>query len=102
MKRFMKEYSKALLIVFLCVCAFAVVGYEVRAFLAILLDKTKPDTTIAALAFTSGFASLVAGFAKSFAEKNSLNKYGLKIAGEEVVKIPAEQEDSDETPEESE
>lgn len=100
MKRFMKEYSKALLIVFLCACAIPVLGYEVRAFLALLLDKTKPDTTIAALAFTSGFASLVAGFAKSYAEKNSLNKYGLRIEGEKTVRI--EQEDSDEQPEEKE
>lgn len=101
MKRFMKEYSKALLIVFLCACAIPVLGYEVRAFLALLLDKAKPDATIAALAFTSGFASLVAGFAKSYAEKNSLNKNGLRIAGEKVVRIEQE-EDSDEQPEEKE
>ena len=100
MKRFMKEYSKALLIVFLCACAIPVIGYEIRAFLALLLDKAKPDTTIAALAFTSGFASLVAGFAKSYAEKNSLNKYGLRIDGEKTVRI--EQEDSDEQPGEGE
>lgn len=102
MKRFMKEYSKALLVVFLCACAIPVFGYEVRAFLALLLDKAKPDSTIAALAFTSGFASLVAGFAKSYAEKNSLNRYGLKITEQkDIVRIDSK-DDSDEKPEEGE
>lgn len=101
----MREYSKALLIVFLCACAIPVIGYEVRAFLALFLDKAKPDTVIAGLAFTSGFVTLVASFAKSYAEKNSLNKYRLKLVNDDVVPIdaaPKPETDSDETPEKTE
>jgi len=110
MKNFMKEYSKAVLVIFLCICSFVIVCYEVQCFLALLLDKVKPDTTVPSLAFTAGFTTILGSFVKSFLEKNSLNKNGLKIVGENVVRIdafpkiePEEiKDDSDEQPEEKE
>ena len=80
MKKFMKEYSKAVLVVFLMVCGIVVLCYEAQVFLAMFdAAVTQPDTTIPALAFTSGFGSLIGGFVKSFLEKNSLNKNNLKV-----------------------
>lgn len=80
MKKFMKEYSKAVLIVLLCMCAIPILGYESRAFIATITQTAPPDTTIASLALTSGLIGTCFSFAKSFLEKNSLNKNSLRIS----------------------
>lgn len=105
MRKFMKEYSKAVLVVFLCLCSAVILAYEVQVFIALLTDATKPDTAVPSLAFTAGFATILGSFVKSFLEKNSLNKNGLKITDtNDIVKIESESsyhdDDSDETPEE--
>lgn len=95
MKCFMKEFSKAVLVVFLVVCAFIVVCYEAQIFIALFVaDKDFPESAVVMTAITAGFVGLLGNFAKSFLEKNSLNKNGLKItkAGD-VKKIDTKQED---------
>jgi membrane protein YqaA with SNARE-associated domain len=105
MRKFMKEYSKAVLVVFLCLCSAVILAYEVQVFIALFTDAAKPDTAVPSLAFTAGFSTILGSFVKSFLEKNSLNKNGLKITDtNDIVKIESESryhdDDSDETPEE--
>ena len=87
MKRFMSEYSKAVLVVLLCMCAIPILGYEARAFIATITQSAPPDTTIASLALTSGLIGTCFSFVKSYMEKNSLNKNGLYIEENKVKKL---------------
>lgn len=106
MKKFMKEYSKAVLVIFLGLCSAVILAYEVQVFIALFSDATKPDTAVPSLAFTAGFATILGSFVKSFMEKNSLNKNGLKITEtNDIVRIVPDNttinyhdSDSDETP----
>ena len=87
MKRFMSEYSKAVLIVLLSMCAIPILGYEARAFIATIMQSAPPDTTIASLALTSGLLGTCFSFVKTYMEKNSLNKYGLYVDKDTIKKF---------------
>lgn len=79
MKKFFNEYSKAVVIIFVAVCVGVIACYEVQVFVAIAKGATEPSSTLAGIAFTSGMVVILGYCIKSFKQKDSLNKNGLKI-----------------------
>lgn len=79
MKKFFNEYSKVLLIVFLTVCVGVIVCDVVQTFIALKLDRAENGHALALMAFGTGLMALLGYGMKSFKQKDSLNRNGLKV-----------------------
>lgn len=79
MKRFFNEYSKVMLIVFLTVCVIVIVCDTIQTFMGIVLDRVENSHALALMAFGTGLMALLGYCYKSFKQKDSLNKNGLRV-----------------------
>jgi len=92
-KKFFNEYSKVMLIVFLTICVVVIVCDVVQSFMTIIRGGVEHTHALALMAFGTGLMALLGYCYKSFAQKDSLNKNGLKIDSEgDVTEIEHEKE----------
>lgn len=93
MKKFFDEYSKVIVIVFLAVCVGVIVTDIIQTFMAIKLDRAEPAHSLALMALGTGLMSIFGYGIKSFKQKDSLNRNGLKIDKDGTIsQIPIEKE----------
>lgn len=95
MKKFFNEYSKVMLIVFLTVCVGVIVCDVIQTFIALKLDRAENGHALALMAFGTGLMALLGYCYKSFKQKDSLNRNGLKVDDDgnvESIPIPKSDE----------
>lgn len=79
MKKFFNEFSKAVVVAFVTVCVLVIAADVVQTFMAIALDRAEPGHALALMAFGTGLMTILGYCYKSFKQKDSLNRNGLKI-----------------------
>lgn len=68
-----------MLIVFLTVCVIVIVCDTIQTFMGIVLDRVENSHALALMAFGTGLMALLGYCYKSFKQKDSLNKNGLRV-----------------------
>lgn len=95
MKKFFDEYSKVMLVVFLTTCIGVIACDIIQTFQCIKLDRPEPTHVLALMAFGTGLMALLGYCFKSFKQKDSLNKNGLRIdTCGKVIEIPKAKEEN--------
>lgn len=79
MNKFFNEYSKVMLVVFLTVCVIVIASDIAQTFIAISKGYLELSHSLALMAFGTGLMALLGYCYKSFKQKDSLNKNGLKV-----------------------
>lgn len=79
MKKFFDEFSKVIVIVFVTVCVYCIVCDTIQMFIAIKFGRDEPGHALALMAFGTGLMSIYGYGVKSFKQKDSLNKHGLRV-----------------------
>lgn len=79
MKKFFNEFSKVIVIVFVTVCVYCIVCDTIQMFIAIKFGRDEPGHALALMAFGTGLMSIYGYGVKSFKQKDSLNKNGLRV-----------------------